>query len=405
MKNLKINKIGLAIGLVITMTTSQAQFATFNISDALYDYFRSMRDYVQNSNLQVISNGQQLQMAQAAQNVVNADYRNRMATVYNNILQEDEKTRPTFALCIEASKGQVGVSSVAASMSTGGRSGAAGGGSGGRPKNGNPTPSAHYSPAAPTTIQENIRSTENAQAMVLHNIKDTQTCNPRYGDKLCSGTAAEYTLADVSVFGLLSNSAKGDKTNANLDFANYTMSPAAYKAGQQYINVATLVNAPKYPNPADIAKNPGYVAMYNGMIIKLNAAGESLKSMLDLRKAPTVTNSAVNEVWNSPDNTTDWNTVFPNMKKPTAPSFYEFLNSRVMFDVFGTKTIATAGSGSDSETLKGIQSKIAMNNLINWQQYNQQEKTNILLSHILVQLATPSQKEILDREYQKFDEK
>ena len=57
-------------------------------------------------------------------------------------------------------------------------------------------------------------------------------------------------------------------------------------------------------------------------------------------------------------------------------------------------------AGSDSETMKGIQSKIAMNNLIAWQQYNQQEKTNILLSHILVQLSTPSSKEVLDREYQ-----
>lgn len=403
MKKFKISKIGLALGLVLTMTTSQAQWATFNISDALYDYFKSMRDYVTNSNLQVISNGQQLQMAQAAQNVVNADYRNRMATVYNNILQEDERTRPTYALCVELSKGQVGVSSVAASMNAGGRNGS--GGAGGRGKGSNATPSKHYSPAAPTTIQENIRSTENAQAMVLHNIQDTQTCNPRYGSTLCGGTAAEYTLADVSVFGLLSNSAKSDKTNATLDFANYTMSPAAYKAGQQYINVATLANAPKYPDPSEISKNPGYVAMYNSMIIKLNAAGESLKSMLDLRRAPTVTNTAVAEVWNSADNNTDWSTVFPNMKKPTSPSFYEFLNSRVMFDVFGPKTIATAGTGSDSEVFKGIQNKIAMNNLISWQQYNQQEKTNILLSHILVQLSTPAQKEILDREYQKFDQK
>lgn len=66
-----------------------------------------------------------------------------------------------------------------------------------------------------------------------------------------------------------------------------------------------------------------------------------------------------------------------------------------MTDVFGPKTIAAAAAGSDSETMKGIQSKIAMNNLIAWQQYNQQEKTNILLSHILVQLSTPSSKEVL----------
>lgn len=402
MKKLNISKISLAIGLVLTITTSQAQWATFNVSDALYDYFRSMRDYVQNSNLQVISNGQQLQMAQASQNVVNTDYRNRLKTVYDNVLEEDERTRPSYQLCVELSKGQVGVSSVAASMGSGGRSG---GGGGGRRKASDANPGTDYKITAPTVIQENIRSTENAQSMVLYNMKEALTCAPRYGSTLCGDAPAEYTLADVSVFGLLSNSAKGDKVKSTLDFANYTMSPAAYKAGQQYINVATLANAPKYPTPADISKNPLYVAMYNSMIIKLNAAGETLKSMLDLRQAPTTTNEAVNAVWNSPDNTTDWTTVFPLMKKPTSPSFYEFLNSRVMFDVFGPKTIATASTGSEIETMKGIQSKIAMNNLINWQQYNQQEKTNVLLSHILVQLSTPSQKEVLDREYQKFDQK
>lgn len=401
MKILNKSKIGLAVGLVLTLSTaSQAQWAVFSVTDALYDYFRSMRDYVQNSNLEVISNGQQLQMAQAAQNVVNADYRNRLATVYNNILQEDDKTRPTYQLCVELSKGQVGVSSVAASLK-GGNRGSSGGG--GRGKGTDANPSKDYAADKPTTIQENIRSNENAQAMVLTNIQQLGTCNTRYGS-LCSSDG-EYTLADVSVFGLLSNSAKSQKTDTSLNFANYTMDTNAYKAGQQYINVATLANAPKYPDKTDIQKNPLYVAMYNAMIIKLNAAGETLTSMLDLRKAPTSVNSAVSDVWNSSDNATDWSVVFPTLKKPTAPSFYEFLNFRIMTDVFGPKTVAKAASGSDSDTLKGIQSKIAMNNLIAWEQYNQQEKTNILLSHILVQLSTPASKDALDREYQKFNQK
>lgn len=404
MKILNKKKISLAIGLILTVTTaSQAQWAVFSVTDALYDYFKSMRDYVQNSNLEVISNGQQLQMAQAAQNVVNTDYRNRLATVYNNILQEDEKTRPTYALCAELSKGQVGISSVAASLQGGNRGSS--NGMGARAKGSDANPAKDYAPDKPTTIEENIRSTENAQAMVLHNIQNTQTCDPRYGSTLCGSGAAEYALADVSVFGLLSNSAAHQKVNKDLNFANYTMDANAYKAGQQYINVATLANAPKYPDPSEIKKNPLYVAMYNAMIIKLNAAGETLTSLLDLRKAPTTVSSAVSDVWNSSDNATDWSVVFPTMKKPAAPSFYEFLNFRVMTDVFGPKTVASASTGSDSDTLKGIQSKIAMNNLIAWEQYNQQEKTNILLSHILVQLSTPSNKDALDREYQKFNQK
>lgn len=401
MKRLNKKKIGLALGLVLTLTTaSQAQWATFNVSDALYDYFRSMRDYVQNSNLQVISNGQQLQMAQAAQNVVNADYRNRLATVYNNILQDDNSQRPTWATCIEASKGQVGVASVAASINGGRR----GGGGGGRQKGVDPNPNKDYAPDDPTKIQENIRSNENAQAMVLHNIQNTGTCSKRYGSKLCGGDG-EYALADVSVFGLLSNSGKSDKVNPNFNSANYTMNPAAYKAAQQYINVATLANAPKYPDPSEIEKNPLYVAIYNSMIIKLNAAGEVLTSLADLRKAPTTVSQAISDVWTAPATTSDWKVIFPTLKQPQAPSLYEFMNFRAYADVFGPQTIKNANNGSEIDVLKAVQSKIALNNLIAWQQYNQQEKTNVLLSHILVQLSTPSNKDVLDREYQKFSQK
>lgn len=404
MKRLNKNKLGLAIGLVLTLTTaSQGQWATFNVSDALYDYFRSMRDYVQNSNLQVISNGQQLQMAQAAQNVVNADYRNRLATVYNNILQGDEKERPTWATCIEASKGLAGATSVAASFN-GGRRGGGGGGGAGRPKGADPTKN-DYAVDDPVKIQANIRSTENAQAMVLINMKETGTCDPKYGGTLCGAAPAEYALADVSVFGLLSNSAKSEKLNKDYNSANYTMSASGYKAAQQYVNLATLANAPKYPDPTEIQKNPLYVAMYNAMIIKLNAAGEILTSLADLRKAPTTTNSAVTDVWGNAATTTDWAVIFPTLKKPTAPSFYEFLNFRAYSEVFGPKTLEMSNNGSDVDVLKGIQSKIALNNLIAWQQYNQQEKTNVLLSHILVQLSTPANKDVLDREYQKFNQK
>lgn len=404
MKILNKNKIGLAIGLALTLTTaSQGQWATFNVSDALYDYFRSMRDYVQNSNLQVISNGQQLQMAQAAQNVVNADYRNRLATVYNNILQEDDRQRPTWATCIEQSKGQVAVASVAASINGGRRSGGSAGGAG-RTKGADATKN-DYAVDDPVKIQSNIRSTENAQAMVLINMKESQTCSPKYGSTLCGGTPAEYALADVSVFGLLSNSANSEKLNKEYNLANYTMKPAAYKAALQYVNVATLANAPKYPDTSEIQKNPLYVAMYNSMIIKLNAAAESLTSLADLRKAPTTVNSAITSVWSSADTTSDWKTIFPTLRQPEAPSFYEFMNFRAYSDVFGPATIKNANNGKDIDVLKGIQSKIALNNLIAWQQYNQQEKTNILLSHILVQLSTPANKDLLDKEYQKFNQK
>lgn len=395
----RINRAKLSVisMLLFTSIGANAQWATFNISDALYDYFRSMRDYATNSNLQVISNGQQLQMAQAAQNVVNTDYRNRLAMTYGNILQEDDRTRPTYALCVEASKGQVGVSSLSASRSTGGV--------GGRTPGTKADPKTHYKPTDIYTVQENLRSDENISGMILNNIKNTGTCATRYGD-VCGSADGQYALADVSVFGLLSNSdrktVKKDADGNKLDVSNYTMNSGAYDAGAQYINVATLANAPKLTTKEQIGTNVSYIPKYNSVITKLNAAADSFRSMLDLRKAPTTVNSSVKSVWDSSDNTSDWNEIFPKLNRPEVPSFYDFMNFRIMADVFGTKTIASASSGSDSETLKGIQSKIAMSNLISWQQYNQQERTNILLSHILVQLTTPASKTDLDVEYQKM---
>ena len=75
-----------------------------------------------------------------------------------------------------------------------------------------------------------------------------------------------------------------------------------------------------------------------------------------------------------------------------------------MSDVFGPTTLKDDSQGSQQDILVRIQSKIALNNLLTWQQYQQQEKTNILLSHILIQQTTPVNKDNLDREFQKFNQ-
>ena len=399
MKNINKLKLVASIGLIFTGVITQAQWATFNVSDALYDYFKSQRDYVQNTNLEAIQSGQQLQMAQASQNVANADYRARMATVYHDITVQDEQQRPTIAQCIEVSKNQVGVAAVAATNSSSGRTS----GGGGRGKDVPPTP-AHYPPADPNKIQENIRTNENAQAMVLNNMKTVGTCSIRYGSTLCPSNGA-YPLADVSTIGLLTNMKPSSGSNVNNglnEIQNYSMTPAAYAAGQQYINLATLANAPKFPAATDISKNPAYISMYNAFIIKLNAAQDVLTSMLNMRKAPTGANS--NFTFANTDIGKDWATVFPNLTPPPNPSFYEYLNARTMSDVFGPNTLKDDSQGSQQDILVRIQSKIALNNLLTWQQYQQQEKTNILLSHILIQQTTPVNKDNLDREFQKFNQ-
>lgn len=79
------------------------------------------------------------------------------------------------------SQGQAGRASVSNMSGGRGSSRGAGGGGGGRSAGTNHSPGKHYAVNQPITIQENIRSPENAQAMIINNISAAKTCDPRYG--------------------------------------------------------------------------------------------------------------------------------------------------------------------------------------------------------------------------------
>ena len=87
--NINKTKVALALGLLCTGMASQAQWLTFNVSDALYDYFRSMRDYVQNTNLNV-SDPTNVLVAQNQASVFNAN--TNQSVINSPIFQEAQAT-------------------------------------------------------------------------------------------------------------------------------------------------------------------------------------------------------------------------------------------------------------------------------------------------------------------------
>lgn len=82
-----------------------------------------------------------------------------------------------------------------------------------------------------------------------------------------------------------------------------------------------------------------------------------------------------------------------NKEKPRQnPSLYEIINFEVSKDYLGD---------IDVTEIKDTNRRLAVNNYILWHQYKQQENTNILLAHILVQLTTPTSKQAVDAEFNK----
>jgi hypothetical protein len=422
MKKMKINKITLGIILTFGGMYSQAQIpvtdgaligvataaSTANVgaigsaataaatAAQLQRQTTASAAYAANTNAESIMAGNSIMMASASQNVVNTDYRNRIAAGMQSIAKEDDMRRPTLQNCIEASKSENWGTYIGNSISTGRSSG----GTTGRPK-GQPAANTDYtSNKPPSDIQNKLQNESNRQTLVLANLVANGTCDPRYGKAgNCPGgtTTSEFSLGDVSSLSLMANIAKSEKLNTSADIANYSINPKGVQVAKQYINVSTLGQAPNFPNTTDLEKNPGYVAMYNNIIIKLNAAGQVLNDILSFRIASPTSISSI--LWTNAQ--AEYSKLFPTLKFPTNPSWYDILNYRVHEELYGKESVDLNAKGVE-DVQKDIAHKLAENNYISWKAYNQQEQTNILLSHILVQLTTPTHREVVDQEYSKM---
>lgn len=264
----------------------------------------------------------------------------------------------------------------------------------------------------------NVTSTAAAMGGVLKDKKDLGTCHAAIaGVAGCPDVPAAapgsppaipagqpYARADTEPRGIKGDvknlTSTNESANNEAAFNNFTFDSDSgedkgFKIALKYANDATLYDPPKVANKEALKKNPAYAAIYESMMTKLNASNDALTDIIKMRRKAedkTLADTIISKEWQdlSPS---DYQKMTGNKKKPTKnPSMYEMMNFQVMKDYLGSK---------DVEDVKDTNKRLALNNYLLLNSYKQQENTNILLAHILVQLTTPMNKATVDAEFNK----
>ncbi len=376
----------LAGSIFISFTPfSQAQWAVTNVNDAIY--FSPTGIFTQvigklagavKGSVDQVALMEQASMQQDRILVKDADQRSRMALGQADIARRDFEAMPTIRQCVEMT--QKGVYAAPTVMNYSGNY--SGGGS---------------NIAGQSVRANNITTTAAAQNAILQSKPAIGTCTgPGDMSPGCAGApSGQFAGADVKPKSLFANMDSNGRANG-MEIKNFSLDPKGVDAATKYINDATLFDAPKYLSPAQAAKNPSYVAMYQAMMSKLNAAQDAMFDVMKMRVgAPLASNSMAAKLWN--DSKPIYNSLFPGLVHPTNPSLYELLNYNVYKDYMGT----LPESSNQIELSRETNKRLALNNFIAWRQSILMEKNNILLAHMLAQMTTPVKKEVVDNEHNK----
>jgi hypothetical protein len=321
-----------------------------------------------NSTMQSVQGTSEVQIAQQNTNMAIQDSRQRRTLGLMEIAKRDNETRPTIQICAEVSKTAYKSSGIGRSLRGGMRPGSG-------------------STGSPAFSDIKVSSTADIQTLPLKDMTTHKTCDKSYGNVAgCGARTDPYAKGDILTLGIKTNMAGA---NTGMDQANYSLDENGYQVGIDYIKNATMHDAVKMPSAAQIEKNPAYLSIYKSISTKLNASGAALKEVLDLRMGGALSSFA-QQLWSTESAT--YSILFPGLKPPTAPSFFEMVNLNVYKDYL-MPTQETAELS--------VPKRLALSNYIAWKHYQSQETTNILLSHILVQLTTPVHKEQADVEYMK----
>jgi hypothetical protein len=298
-----------------------------------------------------------------------------------NIAKQNAQIAPTQQKCTELSKNVLMSTSMASS---------AGGGS--RPSGGK----------VPTPVQQpqNIQTDVQKQAMVINQKGKigacSQTdisaniggCGPGVSNNF--GGNANIPSSDITFLSLKGDTNTANKTqNASSELASYTVSPDGQEVANQFINNATLYNAPKALTTNQLKQNPGYAALYDTVMVKLYAAQQAMKDVLSLRLAPNpaMDTSSSNAAYVSWSKNKDAYTKLFNMAQPANPSLMDFMSFYAAKDF---ADIPSDTAKTQDEILTELNRKMALNNMIALKSLNQQENISILLSMMLTQMVTPA---------------
>ena len=244
---------------------------------------------------------------------------------------------------------------------------------------------------------KNVTSSAAALGQVLNGKYSLGTCHEEiFGAANCA-TKGEYARGDTEPRSIKGN-IKGlnNSDNNEAEFNNYTFTEKSdLDVAQKYVSDSTMYDKPKVVDKETLKKNPAYAALYENMMTKLNAANDALTDILKMRRPSSVDiqNSLAGKEWNDISGA-KYKKVTGLAKKPTNPSMFDLVNYHVLNDYLGNED-------AELDSTEEVNKRLALNNYILWAQYRQQENTNILLSHILVQLTTPITKEQVDAEFVK----
>lgn len=395
-----------ASGLLANNASAAVGWPTVNMNDAFYynAYFGSMGSFTnslgkQNSAVKgavdsVRTTGE-LQIKQAEQNQHDSDVRLRMALGQADIARRDFEQMPTLAQCRELSQGAaVGAALSSAADKRGGGAGPSSPRSVGIVTNPAATASdaLKQKPVAGTCTPEMAGAIPNCPGPAKTVSRANQGDPAAEWKKALENPteATKFLGADFIPYGILGNANGLEKIVKTANFANYTMDQKTFETvADKYASDNTLALAPRVLETKEAKeRNPLFFAKYYNVLGKLNAANYVLRDIAMFRLSPgndafldeSIAGKAMKELKEK------YATLFPTLKVPEAPSFYEVLRFKIYNDMYGDVADMT---GDAADTQEAILRKIAMNNLLQLRNMENIEKTNILLSHILVQLTTP----------------
>ncbi len=393
MNNKKLKIISVAIGLLAYNNFSQAQWAVIDSANLTVNNIIAKNTFM--TAQAVAANGQKITQTneqlnvmtqQSVNNELDADTRRRVATGEAKMAEIANKMVPTLAACIEASKGAPGSPK--------------GGASKGSAK------SLGDSPQGEPSRTKTVVSTATAQANVLKQKESLGTCSPELaGAAGCDEKKTyDYAKGDYQPRGIKGNIEKLPNDGKGPMLNNYTYAPTKDKSGnltgvevaKKYAADMAYHDAPKVPTKEQLAKNPAYAASYVSVQTKLDAAHDSITDIIRKRLPGegNIASTVPGKLWAVVTDAEYTNVTGLKEKPKNNPSMFEMLNYEIRNDYFGNKD-------AKLDSMEEVNKRLALNNFIAWNQYQQQENTNILLSHILVQLTTPVNKAQVDNEFQK----
>lgn len=393
MKNNKLTKIAATIIFIGISQQAYAQWAVFDAANsvqttitagaskamaALEAYYKPRQDAQSSAmvNAQNATNASLAAMSrQQAIQAQDSDYKLRKAMGDAEIAKRLVDSFPTIGQCAEVSKGDTGTTQNNAVVAANKR------------YSGGPSGSPARSAA--------VTSTAAALGQVLNQKQELGTCHADIIGAAGCQTTGVYAGGDTdsrSIKGNIKNLTNNTKADAP-EVNNYTFDKQGLEVAKKYATDATMYDKPKKATKEALAKNPSYAAVYESMMTKLNAANTTLLDVLKM-SAEADPKSAAVDYWKTNVTESKFKKATGLTEFPKNPSLFDVLNYQVSNSYMGDEK-------ADLSSTEEVNNRLALNNYIVWQQYKEQRNTNILMSHILVQLTTPVSKSQVDAEFNK----